>query len=134
MWTYRGDPICSHDDLHPDCTDIVYVITYGDKRMYIGKKAVRAKRKYPPLKGKVRCRRLMKNLPFIKYQGSHELSAELVPISKTILFQCSQRKAATYLEMEFLVESRAIFRTEYINENISGTFFRNSLDGLISDD
>jgi hypothetical protein len=31
-----------------------------------------------------------------------------------------------------LVNTDAIFKTSYINENIGGTFFKNSLDGLIT--
>jgi hypothetical protein len=131
MWTCNGNPVDSHDDLHPDCTDFVYVITYANQRQYIGKKAVRAIRRKPPLKGKKRNRRIMTNLPFKNYQGSHEEAKVLVPVSKEILFQCSQRKAATYLEMELLVENEAIFLDKYLNENIGGTFFKNSLDGLL---
>jgi hypothetical protein len=73
----------------------------------------------------------MTNLPFLKYQGSHEGAEELTAVKKEIMFQCCQRKAATYLEMELLVENEAIFHSKYINENIGGTFFNNSLDGLI---
>ena len=127
MWTYKGNEINGHDDLDPTCTDFVYVITYDDGRMYIGKKAVRAMRKYPPLKGKKRSRRKLKDLPFMKYKGSHEQAANLTPVTKEIIYQCSQRKAATYMEMYLLVESNAIFSQRFINENISGTFFSNSL-------
>jgi hypothetical protein len=133
MWTYHEKPIDSHDDLDPRCTDFVYVITYDDGRMYIGKKAIRAIRRKPPLKGKKRNRRIMTNLPFVNYQGSHDLAKELTPARKEIVFQCSQRKAATYLEIELIVEQRALFKDEFINENLSGTFFKSSLDGLILD-
>ena len=131
MWKYRGKAIDSHDDLHPECTDFVYIITYDDNRKYIGKKAVRAVRRKPPLKGKKRNRLIMTNLPFKNYQGSHEEAKILKPVEKEILFQCSKRKAATYLEMELLVENLAIFEPEFINENIGGTFFSTSLDGLL---
>lgn len=134
MWIYKGGAVLSHDDLHPDCTDFVYQITYTTGERYIGKKAVRSMRKYPPLKGKKRCRRKLKNLPFLNYQGSHDRAKELQPAKKEILYQCSKRKAATYMEMSLLVQYRAIFHPGYINENIGGTFFRNSLDGLIHDD
>jgi len=131
LWKYRGKRILSHDDLDPECTDFVYVISYSNRQKYIGKKAVRAVRRKPPLKGKKRNRRIMTNLPFIKYQGSFDGAELLVPVTKEILFQCSQRKAATYLEMELMIENRAVFRPDYCNENIGGTFFANSLDGLI---
>jgi len=131
IWIFNGRKILSHDDLHPDCTDIVYVITYSDNRVYIGKKAVRAIRRKPPLKGYKRNRLIMTNLPFVNYQGSHAQAKELTPVLKQIIYQCGKRKSATYLEMELLVRKRAIFRDNYINENISGTFFSNSLDGLL---
>ena len=135
MWVDRhGKKVESHADLHPDCTDIVYVITYSDSRMYIGKKAVRAMRRKPPLKGKKRNRRIMTNLAFVNYQGSHAEAKRMTPVKKEIIYQCRARKAATYLEMELLVEHEAIFLDKYINENIGGTFFKNSLDGLIKDD
>lgn len=131
MWCYRGKWIKSHDDLHPECTDFVYVITYSNNKKYIGKKAVRAIRRKPPLKGYKRNRRIMTNLPFRNYQGSHDQVKDLTPVTKMILHQCSQRKTATYIEMEMLVKHEVLFHQEYINENISGTFFRDSLDGLI---
>ena len=131
IWMFNGGKILSHDNLHPECTDIVYVITYSNQLKYIGKKAVRAMRKYPPLKGKKRCRRKMKDLPFANYQGSHEKAKEMTAVTKQIIYQCSQRKTATYLEAQLLFKHEAIFSDKYINENISGTFFKNSLDGLI---
>ena len=131
MWEYKGCKIESHDDLLPGCTDIVYVISFDEGVQYIGKKAVRSMRKYPPLKGKKRCRRLLKNLPFENYCGSFENVEDLTPIKKEILYQCSSRKTSTYLEVVVMIESDALFRDRFINENISGTFFKNSLDGLL---
>ena len=133
MWIFNGKEVNSHDDLHPDCTDFVYVIEYDNQRLYIGKKAVRAIRRKPPLKGKKRNRRIMTNLPFLNYQGSHEQAKEFTAVKKEILFQCRSRRTATYLEMELLVENEAIFLDKYINENIGGSYFKNSLDGLIRD-
>ncbi|MCP4489797.1 MAG: hypothetical protein GY820_21140 [Gammaproteobacteria bacterium] len=130
-WEYNGNKIESHDDLYPECTDFVYVITFEGGAMYIGKKAVRAMRKYPPLKGKKRCRRKMKNLPFENYCGSFDNVKNFTPVKKEILYQCSSRKSATYLEVATLIGLNAIFNDCFINENISGTFFKNSLDGLL---
>ena len=131
MWEFNGNPINSHDDLHPECSDFVYIITYSNQRMYIGKKAVRAIRRKPPLKGYKRNRRIMTNLPFVNYQGSHEKAKEYTVVKKEIIYQCSKRKAATYLEAELLFKHKAIFLHKFINENISGVFFSNSMDGLL---
>lgn len=133
MWTFRDKPINSHDDLHPECTDIVYVVTYTNGRMYIGKKCVRSVRRKPPLKGYKRNRRIMTNHKFDNYQGSHAQAKELTAATKEIIFQCSSKKTATYLELELIVQHEAIFLDKFINENLSGTFFKNSLDGLIRD-
>ena len=134
MWTFNGEEVNSHEDLEPGCTDIVYIIRYTNGQEYIGKKAVRAIRKKPPLKGKKRCRRIMTNLPFINYEGSHEFKdLNLQVESKKILYQCSTRKATTYLEAALLFHYDAIFNDEYLNKNISGKFFDNDLDGVISE-
>ena len=42
MWHYKDKKIESHEDLHPECTDFVYLITYESGKMYIGKKTVRS--------------------------------------------------------------------------------------------
>lgn len=131
MWTYKDRLIDSHEDLFPECTDFVYVITYSNGQKYIGKKAIRAVRRKPPLKGYKRNRRIMTDLPFNNYQGSFEGAKDLKPVKKDIYFQCSSRKTSTYLEMALLVHHRAIFEERFINENIGGTFFSNSLDGLL---
>lgn len=132
-WKYRGKKIESHDDLHPECTDIVYVIKFTNGKYYIGKKCVRGIRRKPPLKGKKRNRRVMTNIPFVKYQGSSEDVKELTPADKNILYQCKSKKAATYLEAMLLFEHDAVLKDEYLNSNISGTFYSNSLEGLIRD-
>jgi len=134
MWIFNGKEVNSHDDLHPDCTDFVYVITFDSGCSYIGKKCVRSIRRKPPLKGYKRNRRIMTNHKFDNYQGSFDGAKEMVPVQKNILFQCRSKKTATYLEVKTLMDTGAIFKTNYLNENISGVFFSNSLDGLIQDD
>ena len=62
MWEYKNKPVFSHKDLLADCTNIVYQITYINGRKYIGKKAVKGWRTLPPLKGKKRKRKVLKNL------------------------------------------------------------------------
>lgn len=131
MWVFRGKEVHCHDDLLPGCTDFVYIIRYTNGQKYIGKKCVASIRKKPPLKGKKRCRRLLTKLPFVKYEGSHESASELEISEKEILYQCKTKKAATYLEAALLFHYDAVFDPVYLNENISGTFYDNSLDGLI---
>jgi len=131
MWTYLGKPVASHDDLLPGCTDFVYWITFTNGKHYIGKKTVRSVRKKPPLKGKKRNRRVLTNIPFIKYVGSSEAVEGLLPASKEILYQCSTKKAATYLETALMFHHDVLFDPAFLNQNISGTFFDNDLKGLL---
>ena len=134
-WIYEDKEVKSHEDLHPDCTDFVYRITYNDGRKYIGKKRVRAIRRKKPTKAQLAirknyARKEMTNLPFLKYEGSHDIVG-LVITKKEILYQCSTAKAATYIESALLFELDAIFTDEYLNKNIQGCYFDNDLNGLI---
>jgi len=130
-WTYKGTIIKDHSDLLDDCTNFVYIIKYTNGQKYIGKKCVKSVRKKPPLKGKKRCRRILTNLPFVEYTGSSDLTNELVVLSKEILYQCSNKRAATYLETSLLFKHDVLFDDTYVNANISGKMFGNSLDGLL---
>lgn len=129
-WQYNKKSIKSHADLDPRCTDIVYQIFYKDGRSYIGKKTVRGWRTLPPLKGKKRKRKVLKDTPFLNYEGSHEEN-NLEIERKEILYQCKGKKAATYIECALLFGSDAIFSNDYLNKNISGRFFDSDLNGLI---
>jgi hypothetical protein len=134
MWVYKGAQVNGHDDLRPGCTDFVYIIHYVGGKKYIGKKTVRSVRKKPPLAGKKRSRRIMTDLPFVKYEGSPMGSCSLQIDRKEILYQCRGKKAATYLEAALLFYYDAIFNPEYLNENIIGKFYDNDLNGLIEDE
>lgn len=136
VWKYKSKPINSHDDLLPNCTDIVYVITYESGKKYIGKKAVRSMRRLKPTKEQLKIRKNykrveLKNLPFIKYEGSSSETENEIVQHKEILYQCSTRKAATYIECAMLFGEHAIFDENYLNKNISGTFFDSDLKGLL---
>lgn len=139
MWIYKGNEVKSHDDLDEKCTDIVYTITYESGKKYIGKKTVRSLRRLKPTKKQLAIRKNykrveIKNIPFLNYVGSSEETANEIVASKEILFQCSTKKTATYIEVALLFEEDAIFSENYLNKNISGTFYDNSLDGLLHGD
>ena len=135
MWIYKGKEIHSHDDLLPECTDFVYEIRYTNGQRYIGKKTVRSIRRLKPTKAQLKIRKNyvrkeLKDLPFINYEGSHDMEG-LEVLEKEIIYQCSTKKAATYLETGLLFHYDCIFDPMYINKNIAGTHFDNSLDGLL---
>jgi hypothetical protein len=136
MWWYKKIEIKSHEDLLDACTDFVYQITYKSGKKYIGKKAVRSMRRLKPTKEQLKKRKNykrveLKNLPFIDYEGSSLEVADEVVAHKEIMYQCSTRKAATYIECAMLFGEHAIFEEGYLNKNISGTFFDNDLEGLL---
>jgi len=136
MWEYEGTPINFHEDLHEYCVAIVYEITFKGGKKYIGKKQVRSLRRLKATKKQLAIRKNykrveMKNIPFIDYAGTSEFTENLVPVKKEILHQCSNKKTATYLEAGEMFHVNAIFNTDYLNKNIQGCYFDNSLDGLI---
>lgn len=138
-WIYKGEVIASHDDLPADTSDIVYLLTFTSGHQYIGKKTVRALRKLPPKKSQLALRknfvrREIVNVPFLKYQGSTDLAVGLLVERKEILYLCSNKKTATYLETALLFQTGAVFSDRYINKNISGKFYDNDLDGLLDEE
>jgi hypothetical protein len=170
LWYHKDTQIKSHKDLHPECTDIVYLITYTSGHQYIGKKTVRSISTLPVLKTKARdgseliCRHILRDgdgkiitskkgrkearakgfkakaeyyekvvtdKPFLAYKGSSEFTKDYIIDTKQIIYQCSDKKSATYLETMLLFEVDALFDMTYLNANIAGTYFDNSLEGLI---
>lgn len=135
-WKYNNKEIKSHDDLPKEATDIVYLITYDDGKKYLGKKTIRANRRLQPTKAQLAIRKNykrveLKDMPFTKYNGSSKLTVGKTIISKEILFLCSNKRSSGYLETRELMSRRAIETDEYVNANINGKYFDNSLDGLI---
>jgi len=135
-WIYKDKPVNSHDDLLPECTDIVYCIYYTSGKKYVGKKCVRTMRRLKPTKKQLAIRKNYKRVeqkdqPFINYVGSSKETEGHEINYKEILYQCSTKKAATYIEAGILFSENAIFDDEYLNLNISGKFFDNDLDGLL---
>ena len=139
MWVYEDKEVTCHDDLLPGCTDFVYLITYTNGKKYIGKKTVRSVRRLKPTKKQLAIRKNyvrkeLKDLPFVNYEGSSELVEGLEIAKKEILYQCSTKKAATYLETALLFQHDAILVPEFVNANISGTFFDSDLKGLLENE
>jgi len=138
-WTYKEKEVLCHDDLLPGCTDFVYQLTYESGKRYIGKKTVKSLRRLKPTKAQLAIRKNYKRmemveLPFAKYAGSSKETFGQVLTSKEILYQCSTKKAATYIEAAMLFNEHAIFGGEYLNKSISGKFFDSDLDGLLGNE
>ena len=138
LWVYNGKEIRSHKDLNPECTNFVYLLEFTDNTKYIGKKTVRSIRRIKPTKAQLAIRKNyvrkeLKDPPFLDYEGSSKENKGKELKSKTILYQCSTKKAATYIETALLFEYNAIFSEEYTNKNILGKFFDNDLEGLLGE-
>tara|TARA_R110000744_G_scaffold170264_2_gene288394 strand:- start:1435 stop:1854 length:420 start_codon:yes stop_codon:yes gene_type:complete len=136
MWFYKEEEIKSHDDLLPECTDIVYCIYYASGKKYVGKKVVRSMRRLKPTKAQLAIRKNFKrvekkDLSFVDYTGSSKETTGEAVIRKEILYQCSTKKAATYIEAGILFNEDAIFSEDYLNLNIIGKFFDSDLKGLL---
>jgi len=135
-WIYKGKIINCHEDLLPECTDIVYCIYYVSGKKYIGKKTTRSMRRLKPTKKQLAIRKNfkrveLKNIPFVDYEGSSKETEGETVDHKEILYQCSSRKTSTYIETAILFNENAIFEGEYLNLNILGKFFDSDLKGLL---
>ena len=135
-WTYRGEPILSHDDLPENCTDFVYELVFSDGTKYLGKKTIRSMRRIKPTKAQLAIRKNykrieLKNSSFIDYEGSSSENEDKTLVSKEILYLSSNKKSASYMETALLFENNVLFDDTYNNKNISGTYYDNSLEGLI---
>ena len=136
MWTYQGKEIKSHEDLIPECQSIVYELTFSDDTKYLGKLVVRSMRRIKPTKKQLAIRKNykrveLKDIPFAKYEGSSKENEGKTLVSKEILYQCSNKRSATYIETSLLFHNDVLFTDKYNNKNIAGTHFDNALDGLL---
>ncbi len=134
MWFYKDREVSNHNDLPPTCTDFVYMIEYTNGKKYIGKKTIKSLRTKPPLAGKKRKRRVWTELPFADYKGSYAEDFGYETRRKEILYLCSTKKAATYLEAALIFHHDALFDPDFLNRNIVGKFFPKDLDGLIEEE
>ena len=101
----------------------IYKILYTDGTVYFGKKNLFMVRKLPPLKGYKRKRTVTKESNWRAYEGSSEWGKFKVVQRKTILKVYKSKGALTYGEVELLVQKRVLFRTDCLNNNISGKFY-----------
>ena len=69
--------------------------------------------------------------PFMKYEGSSELVKDYTIERKVIIYQCSSKMSATYLEAMLMFQEDVLFSDLYLNSNILGSFYDNAVDGLI---
>ena len=138
-WSYQDKLV---EELPNDCEAFVYLITNltNDKK-YVGKKLAKFKTTKKPLKGRKNKRRGTKESDWKTYWGSN---AHLVDdvlrlgehrFTREILYYCSSRGTASYLEAQEQFERKVLETDDYyngiINVRIGGSnILRESLKKL----
>ena len=130
MWSYNGKEFTS--EMIKDNMGFVYIVTDKKTKMkYIGKKAFFSKVTKPPLKGKKRKRRSLKESDWKTYCGSSETVKELVEengldhFDREILYLCKSKGELNYMELrEQVIRDVLLKPDEYHNAFVGGKIHR----------
>ena len=130
MWSYNGEEFTS--EMIEDNMGFVYIVTDKKTKMkYIGKKAFFSKVTKPPLKGKKRKRRSLKESDWKTYCGSSETVKELVEengldhFDREILYLCKSKGELNYMELREQVTRDVLLKPdEYHNAFVGGKIHR----------
>ena len=123
MWKYDGKEFASKDI--EDYVGFVYVVTFKpDGRKYIGKKNFWSKKTLPPLKGKTRKRKIVKESDWKTYCGSSEEIQRIVEkeekgidiFDREILHLCKSKGEMSYIENKEIYRKDALLREDYFNK------------------
>jgi len=136
MWSYEGEEFTT--DMIGDNIGFVYIVTDTVSGMkYIGKKGFFSKVTKPPLKGKKRKRRSIKESDWKTYCGSSETVKTLVEengldhFEREILYLCKSKGEMSYTEMrEQIVRDVLLKPDEYLNGFVGGKIHRNHLKNM----
>lgn len=132
MWTYKSSTVNTVEDIPEDTFGFVYQVTHVPTgRKYIGKKQLVFNKTLPPLKGKKRKRKVVKESDWKTYYGSNEGIKLLIKegkqeeFTREILQYVATKKLLTYYELKWMMIKGVIEPDSgYINDNISGKFYR----------
>jgi len=139
MWKYKGKKISQLQDFPNEAegsVGFVYEVTHKPSgKKYIGKKVFFHNYKLPPLKGRKRKRRRVRESDWKTYVGSSKIMKQLLTESKVglqefdrhILKVCSTKKQLSYYEAKLLFEKDVLNSSVYVNDNILGKFFLKDL-------
>ena len=136
MWSYEGEEFTT--DMIGDNIGFVYIVTDTVSGMkYIGKKGFFSKVTKPPLKGKKRKRRSIKESDWKTYCGSSESVKTLVEengldhFEREILHLCKSKGEMSYTDMrEQIVRDVLLKPDEYLNGFVGGKIHRNHLKNM----
>lgn len=131
MWIYKNNPVNSLEDMPKDVVGFVYEITHNpSNKKYIGKKILHHNKKLPPLKGKKRVRRIIKESDWKTYYGSNDEIKSMIKEGKSdefkreILEYAVTKRQLSYLETKQLFKNDVLERDDYFNSNILGKFYK----------
>jgi len=140
MWSYKGEEFTS--DMIGDAVGFVYVVTDTSTGMkYIGKKNFFSKVTKPPLKGKTRKRRSVKESDWKTYCGSSETVKLIVEengldhFHREIIHLCKSKGVMSYMECYEQMNTHALLKPEeYHNAFFGGKIHRGHLKDLSAED
>lgn len=131
MWKYQNKEIKSIDDVPEDAVGFVYEITNTENgTKYVGKKVLKTIRTSPPLKGKRRKRKSIRESDWKTYYGSNEVIKNLVKEGKKDIFDrvilqyAYSKTQLTYLEAKYQFMLGVLEDDNYLNQNILGKFYK----------
>lgn len=96
-------------------------LTGPEEKYYIGKKLAKTMKKYPPLKGKTRNRRIEKDTDWKTYTGSSDaLNARIKEYGKEnfkfeIIRFCHSKSELAYFETKQIILEDALLKENYYN-------------------
>jgi len=124
-------------DMIGDYVGFVYVITdLLNKKKYVGKKLFQSKRTLPPLKGKTRKRKVIKESDWMTYYGSSEEVKLLVEehgskaFLREIIHLCDTRGTMSYLEAKEQFDREVLLSDDYYNGIINCKIHRTHVSKL----
>jgi hypothetical protein len=132
-WLYKETEV-TEESIPEGSEGFVYKITHTPTgKYYIGKKSLWAKRTLPPLKGKKRKRRVIKESDWKKYHSSNDWIKSQVKegnkdnFKREIIQFCPSKKSLTYYELRWQMHYDVLADDNCLNENLLGKFYRKDL-------
>jgi hypothetical protein len=132
-WLYENKEV-TEESIPEGSEGFVYKITHiPTGKYYIGKKSLWAKRTLPPLKGKKRKRRVIKESDWKKYHSSNDWIKTQVKegneddFRREIIQFCPSKKSLTYYELRWQMYYDVLADDSCLNENLLGKFYRKDL-------
>ena len=139
MWLYNDEEFTS--EMIEKYVGFVYIITNLETNMkYVGKKLFTSKRTLPPLKGKKRKRKVVKESDWMEYYGSSEEVKSLVEelgansFKREILHLCNTRGEMSYLEAKEQFDREVLLDDTYYNGIINCKIHRSHVKRLKEDE